>query len=556
MQFTRINPYYNPNGSNYDERETNMKNTYTILLFTVVFTAASIPPPPGMFNVPSNEHLTWVESYRDATAEGVDSPNGIYGSHNTIASSLGDSQMNVLVLLVDFSDNQAQTPAVYFDSMGFAQDTFSLASYYNDVSFGQIDIVTIDWPSTTLWSRAPETYEYYVNNNYGWGSYPQNSQGLVETVCTMIDPLIDFSQYDNDGDGFVDGVNLMYAGQFNGTPQNIWPHAWSLPSPLTLDGVQVYSFSVQNEYNSNPGDKSAAVFCHEFGHVLGLPDLYDLDYDSQGIGNWGMMSFGVYNGGGWSPAEFCPYCRNELGIIEFTEVTEPGMYEVPAIELSNVSYRIWTGGASSYQYFILENRRQIGWDEALPSEGILIWHVDKFQSNNNNQWYPGHTDDGHYRVALEQADGQWHLEKNMGGGDTGDPFPGSSSNSEFTYWTVPDSRKYTGDDTQVYISSIPLSADTVEVYISTSYTGIQEEHEPPGTFISVIGNSIFFNHPGGSADIAIFDITGRRLETLFRGNLESGEYTYQLNTSRESCGLFFVNCRWESGSESARFLRF
>lgn len=164
-----------------------MKRFYAILVMTAVFTAAAVPPPPGMFNEPSRDHLTWLESYSNATARGVDSPNGIYGSHNTVVSALGDGQMNVLILLVDFTDNQSQTPAVYFDSMGFARDTFSLTSYYNDVSFEQIDIVTVDWPSTTLWNRAPETYAYYVNDNYGWGSYPQNSQGLVEAVCTMVD---------------------------------------------------------------------------------------------------------------------------------------------------------------------------------------------------------------------------------------------------------------------------------------------------------------------------------------------------------------------------------
>ncbi len=536
--------------------ETLMKNICMFLLLFSAIAAQAVPPSPGMFDQPSSEHLAWIESYMNARTRGVDSPNGIYGAHNPIASALGDDQMKVLILLVDFSDNQALTPAVYFDSMGFAQDTFSLTSYYNDVSFGQIDIITVDWPSTTLWNRAPETYEYYVNNNYGWGSYPQNSQGLVETICTMVDPVVDFSQYDNDGDGYVDGVNLMYAGQFDGTPQMIWPHAWSLSNPLSVDGVQVYSFSVQNEYNTNPGDKSAAVFCHEFGHVLGLPDLYDYDYDSNGIGNWGIMSFGVYNGGGWSPAEFSPYCRHELGIMDYIEVTQPGTYEVPAIELSNAAYRMWTNGSSSFQYFILENRRQIGWDEALPSQGVLIWHVDEQQNSNDNQWYPGYTTQGHYMVALEQADGQWHMERNTNKGDDGDPYPGSTSNTEFTYWTIPDSRKYTGADTQVYVGSIPASADTVEVYISTSYTGIEEEDESNTISLSVnvMGNTVVVNHSGGMADIAVFDVTGRKLEILHEGNLDRGEHTYQFNAEELPQALFFVNYRWDSGSETAKIL--
>lgn len=510
-----------------------------ILLLAAAAAAMAVPPPPGMFDAPSSDHLQWLTSYRDAMSRGVDTPDGEYGSHNTLVDALDGDEMNVLILLVDFSDNQAQTPSVYFDSMGFAQDTFSLTRYYGDVSFGQIDIVTVNWPSETGWNRVSEPYSYYVNDNFGWGAYPQNSQGLVEEVCLLVDPVVDFSVYDNDGNGLVDGVNLMYAGQFTGNPDTIWPHAWSLPSPLTLDGVDVYKFSVQNEYNSAPGDKSAAVFCHEFGHVLGLPDLYDYDYDSKGIGNWGMMAGGVYNGGGWSPAEFTPWCRHELGITEYIDVTSPGTYQVPAMELSNVVYRLWTDGNPYYQYFLLENRRPYGWDEALPSHGVLIWHVDETQSGNDNQWYPGHTSSGNYLVALEQADGLWNLERNQNGGDAGDPYPGSCGNTEFTFWTVPDSRKYNGDDTSVYVSEIPVTADTVEVYMSTTYTGIESGGQPSPVIMSRAG-SILVVHPGGHAEIGLFDMAGRRIETLFSGELEQGEHSFSLPAGTPSGILLAV----------------
>jgi len=533
-----------------------VKSIIAVLFFAAVFSAVAVPAPPGMFDIPSVEHLNWLMSYADAAERGVDAPNGIYGSHNPVVSALNSDQMNVLILLVDFGDNQAQTPAVYFDSMGFATDTFSLKKYYEDTSFGQIDIVTVDWPSSTLWNRAPQSYDYYVGNNYGWGSYPTNSQGLVEDVCALVDDYVDFSQYDNDGDGYVDGVNLMYAGQFTGTPETIWPHAWSLPSPLTVDGVQVYSFSVQNEYNNSPGDKSAGVFCHEFGHVLGLPDLYDYDYDSKGIGNWGIMAGGVYNGGGWSPAEFCPYNRHELGVTEYINITQSGTYQVPAYELSNVAYRMWTNGSASGQYFLLENRRAIRWDEALPSQGVLIWHVDQTQSGNDHQWYPGYTNHGNYLVALEQADGDWDLEQNSNGGDAGDPYPGNTLNSEFSVSTVPDSRRYSQVDTQVYVSSIPVSADTVEVYISTNYTGIADFEESVPALMSISGNSVTVSHPGGYFDLAVYDVAGRRQQTLYRGSVEQGEYTYQVNIEQRPAGLFFVNYQWDSGSQAIRLLRF
>lgn len=529
-----------------------MRSALLVLLPLLLIEAAAVPPPPDMFSVPSREHLQWLGSYAEAVERGVDAPNPFYGRQNPIVEALADDQMKVLVVLVDFNDKIAQTPAVYFDSMGFAQDTFSLTSYYSEVSFGQIDIITVDWPSSTGWNRASQNYSYYVNGNYGWGSYPQNSQGLVEEVCLLVDPVVDFSQYDNDGNGYVDGVNVMYAGQFDGSPDMIWPHAWSLPSGLELDGVQVYSFSVQNEYNETPGDKSASVVCHEFGHVLGLPDLYDYDYDSNGIGNWGLMSFGVYNGGSWSPAHFSPWCRHELGVTEFTDITSPGTYQVPAIETSNVAYRMWTGGAASSQYFLLENRRQIGFDTFLPSQGVLIWHVDETQSGNDNQWYPGYTSYGHYLVALEQADGLWDMEQNVNKGDPGDPYPGSSSNTEFNYWSIPDSRAYSGADTQVYVSAIPETADTVDVFISTTYTGIESGGET-GYSLRSTPSAVTVIHPGGSAEILLHDMAGRMVGNLFSGELESGEHTFPL-PSGIPAGVFIVTYASEHSFGSVKVL--
>ncbi|MBN2587723.1 MAG: M6 family metalloprotease domain-containing protein, partial [Candidatus Fermentibacteraceae bacterium] len=310
-----------------------MKSLNVMVILMAAVAAQAVPPPPWFMEEAGDGGVrmrSYEESYADARARGVDAPNPLYGPGNppfgpdgSIGSS--DAGMNVLILLVDFSDNIAGTPAVYFDSMGYSADTLSLRNYYNQVSLGQIDIVTVDYPSATGWQRAPETYEYYVGDNYGWGYYPANSQGMVEDLCELVDSAVDFARYDNDSDGYVDGVNVVYAGTFDGTPQTIWPHAWSLPGGgREFDGVFVYSFSVQNEYESVPGDKSANTICHEFGHVMGLPDLYDYDYDSFGIGDWGLMSFGVYNGGGWSPAHLCAWCRISLGITDPVNVTSEG----------------------------------------------------------------------------------------------------------------------------------------------------------------------------------------------------------------------------------------
>ena len=143
----------------------------TLTLLSLLLLAASLQaaPPPPWFPWETERGETnlqlYLESYTEARTRGVDAANPIYGLHNPPfgpdgALSGTDEGMNVLILLVDFTDNVALTPAVYFDSMGFAADTFSLKNYYSEVSFGQIDIVTIDYPSITGWQRAPETYAY------------------------------------------------------------------------------------------------------------------------------------------------------------------------------------------------------------------------------------------------------------------------------------------------------------------------------------------------------------------------------------------------------------
>ncbi len=517
-----------------------------------LLSAAAVPPPPGLFDAPSMEHLGWLESYADARARGVDAPNPAANADSPMADALDGDPMKVLILLVDFDDNVALTEPAYFDSMGFASDTFSLHRYYLDVSFGQIDITTVDWPSGTGWQRAPEDYSWYVNNNYGWGSYPQNSQGLVEDVCELVDPIVDFSEYDNDGDGYVDGVNLMFAGQFTGAPSTIWPHCWSLPNPMELDGVNVYTFSVQNEYDDSPGDKSAAVFCHEFGHVLGLPDLYDYDYDSNGTGDWCLMSFGVYNGGGWSPAELNAWCRSKLGVTELINITEAGTYEVPAIEVSNVAYRLYTDGQGGARFFVLENRRPMNWDEALPGHGVFIWHVDETMGSNDNQWWPGCGWYPHYRVALEQADGLYNLEHNQAS-DAGDPWPGTSGNQYFGYWTGPDSRDYYGDDTGVYVGPIPETADTVDVFMSVNFTGI-ESTPPAGSApaLSWSGSTLLLHHEGGQAVLTVFDMAGRTVATLHSGELPAGDHSIAWSTGGIPAGVYLALFESAGGSVSAR----
>lgn len=544
-----------------------------VLTILSVATMVASPLPPWLLDRANSGDFDlnqFSESFASARLRGIDSANPIYGPDNPPFGPNGaissiDNQMKALIILVDFSDNVAQTEPVCFDSMGFAENEFSLRNYYNEVSQGQIDIITVNLPSSTGWQRNPEPYAYYVDDNFGFGTYPTNSQGMVEDLCEVVDPFIDFSNYDNDEDGFVDGFNVIFAGQFNGTPQTMWPHAWFLTDGgITFDGVKVYWYSVTNEYDNTPGDKSASVLCHEFGHVMGLPDLYDYDYDSNDIGDWCIMAHGINNGNGSTPAHLSAWCRISLGISTPINVTSEGDYLIPAVETSGTVYKLSPGGISSDEYFLVENRRPIGYDNALPGHGLLIWHIDDSVEWNDYQWYPGYTSYGHYHVALEQADGLWEMEQKIGYGNPEDPFPGLplQNNDTFNYWTTPDSRNYDFQDSYVSVSSIPPSADTVTVHISVNQTGIgniPSGHEHPGLTLISSGLSIEpvafeLLHSGGEAKVVILDLSGRLVTELWNGQMDAGTHTLSWVPATSNTGVYFARYTSNGSNSSVKFV--
>ncbi|MBU0518491.1 immune inhibitor A, partial [bacterium] len=146
-------------------------------------------------------------------------------------SNMDRLELRVLTILVDFEDNPAnatQYPVEHYEELLYSVDTFptgSPADYYLENSYDDVHITG----EVVGWYRMPESYAYYVDNNYGFGSYPQNSQRLTEDAVAAADPDIDFSQYDNDNDGYVDALFVVHAGpgaEQTGSTANIWSHAW------------------------------------------------------------------------------------------------------------------------------------------------------------------------------------------------------------------------------------------------------------------------------------------------------------------------------------------
>ena len=383
-----------------------------------------------------------------------------------------------VAILVEFTDNESQVGASNFDTLLFNTGTGTMRDYFNDVSYGTLDIVTVNLPSSLGWCLMPETYAYYTDGQFGTdGAYPNNAQKLAENAVAVADPYIDFSQYDNDSDGWVDTVFVVHAGsgaEITGSGNDIWSHSWETVNDPVVDGVTVNSYTTEPEFWNTPGDMTMGVYAHELGHVFGLPDLYDTDDSSSGVGRWSLMGSGSWNGtNGDSPAWLDAWSRAELEFLTPVNVTSNRIGEsIPAAESDQTVYRLWTNGTGGSEYFLVENRQSIGYDSELPAHGLLIWHIDENKTTNtaecsqNNNWLCG---SNHFLVAIEQADGLWELENKTDSGDTGDLFPGSTTNRTFNAASVPNSSSYYGSgDTLVQVINISNSGSpmTADLFVS------------------------------------------------------------------------------------------
>jgi immune inhibitor A len=391
------------------------------------------------------------------------------------ASAAAIDTFRVLALLIRYSDATGAVPPAEFDTLLYERGTRSLRDFYGECSYGQLDLVTVNLPSSLGWKTAAQSQSYYANGEYGLGSgsYPRNARKLVEEAVAAADADVDFSRYDNDGDGRVDVLLVVHSGpgaEFTGSTGHIWSHKWSI-SPQLRDDVYVASYAMMPEYWSTPGDITIGVFAHELGHGFGLPDLYDTDYSSRGVGRWSVMANGSWNGVlGNSPAHFDAWCKMQLGFIAPITPTASALgAPVPQVETNPVAYRLWDGGQVAQEYFLVENRERVGFDLSLPASGLLVWHIDEsVNTDNTREWYPGNTGSGHYLVAVEQADGLFELEQSQNSGNSGDVFPGSTDARSFNSTTVPNSLSYGGAVSFVAVSNIsdPDSLMTADFNVS------------------------------------------------------------------------------------------
>jgi M6 family metalloprotease-like protein len=357
---------------------------------------------------------------------------------------------------------------------------YTVTTFYDEMSNGLLQITgdiigwfPVDSPSTR-----------YEGSNNGLDPSTDYTGDFIQELLNAADPLVDFSIYDGDSNGRVDLIAVLHPlkdGACRTT--HLWAHRWTYSgwkgSPYTTgDGVTVNDYLLQSGVGGASGCDSTQImaigtFSHELGHGVGLPDLYDISGNTNGIGHWGLMGSGNWNVQ-TSPAHMEAWSKETLGWIAVDTVSASagsGRHALNPIVSSNTALRVSVVGR--YEYFLLENRRLLGSESALHGEGLLIWHVDpdlifaRWASNTVNAVEP-------HGLDLEQADGLDNLRNKVNRGDAGDPFPGSTNNTTFDLSSTPNSELNDNSSSGVRIDSITINADN-SVAVRVQFNVVSEE---------------------------------------------------------------------------------
>ena len=356
-----------------------------------------------------------------------------------------------LVILVEFSDVSFSKTRQNFDDLlnkegyNYNGATGSARDYFRDASNGQYV------PEFDVYGpyRLDSVMSYYgQNDRSGLDMHPD--QMVVDAVAKLAsDSLVDinFADYDTDNDGYMDNLFVYYAGygENEGAPENsVWPHAWEVyeeyvKGQLVYDGKQIKGYACASELQGTSGVLMCGIgtFCHEFGHVLGLPDFYVTDYSSQHktLGDWDIMDAGAYLNGGNTPPTYSAHERFYLGWLTPEILNETGDFELEELQKSNKAYIVTSTGEHNLDggnpnpatYYLLENRQKTGWDRYLPGHGLMITKT----IYNENNWYNNIPNNNRYLQGYDliEADGK---APNSDYGKAGDLFPGTANVTSYS----------------------------------------------------------------------------------------------------------------------------
>ena len=430
------------------------------------------------------------------------------GTQTAAAAAVTGTQ-SVPTLLFSYKGIPAQftRPPSQYASLLFATSPppgspYTLRTFYDQMSNGlftmtgtilgwvQLDSAEVTYTGTPGTCNEHPDGQTTCNGLFSSDAISRMQNGL-RLALSKVDGTIDFGQFDNDGpdglpnsaddDGFVDMIMFAHAtrdGACGGATNNhIWSHRYVLVNAtqtnyrdyVTNDPkfgggfVRISDYFASSALGGATSCDSTQIMAigtaaHEFGHALGLPDLYDTRGTTEGIGRWGLMGSGNLSSP-LSPARMEAWSLDQLGWIALRELTTDGSYGLGPAPTADTAFLIRPGGANPRgEYFLLENRQAALADTALIRNacqvwyqlenppacpgGLLIWHVDQAQVDNG-----GPTNEvnfgGIHGVKLEEADGARDLwcpgavPLACNRGDAGDPYSGITGNTAFTLSSTP-----------------------------------------------------------------------------------------------------------------------
>lgn len=340
-----------------------------------------------------------------------------------------------LVFLVEYQDVKFSTenPLEYFaaslNEEGFARNgaTGSARDYFLKQSDGAFDpSFDVFGPVTLSQERA-----YYGGNNRYGDLHPEE---MVTEAADSLASVINFSLYDQDNDGYVDNIYVIYAGEgenSSNVADAVWPHSSAIYDSAEYNGKYLLNYACSNEIFSY-GPTGIGPFIHEYSHVLGLPDLYNTaNVAPYTPGLFDVMDQGSYNNNANTPPNYSSFERNALRWLRPTLLCDAETITLHPLDVENEACLIAT--ATDTEFFLLENRQLVGNDTYVPHHGMLVWHIDfdqgKWDVNTVNNRRV------HQYVDIVEAGNQ--VSTNFADYRSSYPFPGTSGVTSFTSETKP-----------------------------------------------------------------------------------------------------------------------
>ncbi|MEO0102147.1 MAG: M6 family metalloprotease domain-containing protein [candidate division WOR-3 bacterium] len=473
-----------------------------------------------------------------------------------------------LVILCDFSDNSHTYSPADFNNRLFGVGNYSLRDYYEEVSYGNLFLEGV----VSQWQRMDKTYSFYVGDSFGvFRDFPNNSQGLVYDLIPKIDPEVNFRDFDNDGDGYVDCLIIVHAGpgaEETGNKRDFWSHKWQLSdnstgcpgSYLTQDGISIDAYTLQPEKFADGNLMTIGVFAHELGHILGLPDLYDTDYSSNGLGIFCLMAAGSWarkDGGslpGSSPVHPVSWCKYLLGWVSLDSLQKGYLEEkpnatLPAVCDSPFAYRLlenplgvdWSfENPGTGEYFLVENRYRRGFDSGLPGSGLLILHIDEGRAGNDNERNP--------LVGILRPKKRGFSLPSSSWGDESDLWKDDTAG--LTEWTIPNSDFYSGLPSGVRVRNISSAGEAMSADLAISPILLGKFYAYPNPFLKKDNQELKIYYCPSDTErirekppfkVHIYTLSGEHVKTI-EGVAEKRTAYWDLKNSRGrevAGGLYF-----------------